>query len=460
MQRFLITTLAEYQTVFWAEVGVQLRELGFPVAFLSFDDRSSEMLASRGMKVYSATQVSPPPDVELDRTFKRFGVTKINHWLSHERFAFGITDSLTQRRKLAASLLAANEACCNWRGEGRVVMVQELGGFLSVVGSYFAARYNEVDNWFIEPSFFRGRMFFLRNDFAALQVPDEHDGPTPESVRLYLDETQRSGTIVIPKKDRHQYTTAWKKIVNLRNVRRLLVKMVDKYIHGKRQEFGYIGNHVSAHVSMIWNSFRLRSSYTPLEKADRFVYYPLHVPGDMALTLRSPHLLDQLAIIDLLCRSVPISHCVATKEHPAMVGAVDVARLQELLRRYDNLLLLPPATNNYEVLRKADGVVSINSKSGAEAALLGKPVLVLGDAFYRHSPLVNRLDNLQELPSALNNLLSHSQTGQDREAIGRYFAGVWSRSLPGELYVADPDNVRLFTNSLVRAVSPDWSLRC
>lgn len=460
MQRFLITTLAEYQTVFWVEVGVQLQTLGHTVAFLSFDDRSSEMLISRGLKVYSATNVSPPPDVELEATFERFGVTQVNHWLSHERFAFGIADSLTLRRKLAASLLAADAACRNWRAEGRVVMVQELGGFLSVVGSYFAARHNEIDNWFIEPSFFRGRMFFLRNDFAALQVPDDHKGPTPESVCLYLDETLRKGVIVIPQKDRHQYTTAWKKIVNLRNARRLLAKLVDKYINGKRQEFGHIGSHVTTHARMIWSSFRLRNHYTLLEKVDCFVYYPLHVPGDMALTLRSPHLLDQLALIDLLCRSVPASRRVAVKEHPAMVGAVDAVRLRGLLRRYDNLLLLPPATNNYEVLRKADGVVTINSKSGAEATLLGKPVLVLGDAFYCPSPLVKRLDCIQDLPRALNNLLIQPQTGVDREAIDRYFAAVWRRTLPGELYVAAPDNVRRFTNSLVEAVASDGPSRC
>lgn len=460
MQRFLITTLAEYQTVFWLEVGVQLQNLGHKVAFLSFDDRSSELLASHGFTVYSATQVSIPLDNELDAALERFGITQINHWISHERFAFGISDSLTQRRKLVASLLAADAACRSWGAEGRLVMVQELGGFLSVVGSFFAARHNEVDNWFIEPSFFRGRMFFLRNDFCALQVPDDHDGPIPESVHLYLDDTLRKGTIVIPKKDRHQYTTAWKKIVNLRNARRLVAKLVDKYIYGKHQEFGHIGNHMRTHARMLWNSFRLTGKYTPLEKADCFVYYPLHVPGDMALTLRSPHLLDQLMLIDLLCRSVPASHKVAVKEHPAMVGAVDAMRLRELLRRYDNLLLLPPTTNNYEVLRKAGGVVSINSKSGAEAALLGKPVLVLGDAFYAPSPLVRRLDRLQDLPSALNALLRGPQPAPDREAIGRYFAAVWRRCLPGELYVADPDNVQCFTYSLVQAVSPDEPLRC
>ena len=458
--RFLITTLAEYQTVFWLKVGLELKGLGHDAAFLSFDDRSSEMLAARGLKVYSATQASSPPEGELDAALQRFGVTQLNHWLSHERFAFGITDSLAQRRKLGATLLAADAACRDWGGGGRTAMVQELGGFLSVVGSYFAARHNDMDNWFIEPSFFRGRMFFLRNDFAAPKVLDDHQGPTPESMRQYLDDTLRKSAIVIPQKDRHQYTTARRKIINLRNARRLVEKLADKYIHGKRQEFGHIGSHVCTHARMLWSSIRLSGQYTPIEQADQFVYYPLHVPGDMALTLRSPHLLDQLALIDLLCRSVPVSHKVGVKEHPAMVGAVDAKRLRELLRCYDNLFLLPPTTNNYEVLRKADGVISINSKSGAEAALLGKPVLVLGDAFYRPSPLVRRLDRLQDLPEALSMLVEGPVVRPGRDAIERYFAAVWDKSLPGELYVADADNVRRFTQSLLQSITSASSFPC
>lgn len=450
----LISTLAEYQTVFWQAVGLRLAQLGQRAAFLSFDDRSSEMLAAQGLAVHPANAMPPPPDAELDATLQRFGVTRLNHWLSHERFAFGACDSLRQQRKLCAALLAADAACQAESAHGRPVLVQELGGFLSVVGAFFAARQHGIDHWFIEPSFFRGRLFFLRNAFAALQIPDDHTGPTPEPVRRYLEETLASGSIVIPEKDRHQYTSAWKKIVNLRNARRLVEKLVDKHVHGKRQEFGHIGSHVATHARMLASSQRLRRRYTSMDDAGRFIYYPLHVPGDVALTLRTPHLLDQLALIDLLCRSVPATHRVAIKEHPAMVGAVDAARLCRLLERYDNLRLLNPGTNNFEVLRRADAVVSINSKSGAEGVLLGKPVLVLGDAFYRPCPLVQTLERLQDLPQTIERLLaSPSPAANDGTAAQRYFCAVWQRTLPGELYSPGADNVSRFCDSLLRTVA-------
>jgi hypothetical protein len=201
------------------------------------------------------------------------------------------------------------------------------------------------------------------------------------------------------------------------------------------------------------NSRLLGASYIPLETIDRFVYYPLHVPGDMALTLRTPHLLDQLSLVDQLCRSVPASHRVAIKEHPAMVGAVDSKRLLALSRRYDNLILLPPSTNNYAVLRRCDAVVSINSKSGVEGALVGKPVVVLGDAFYTNSPIVYTVDRVQDLPIALARVLSGAAAGATSAVVEKYLAGVWRRSYPGELYANDAGNVGRFLQSMLAAVT-------
>jgi hypothetical protein len=452
-QRLLITTLAEYQTVFWVEVGVLLAKEGHDVTFLSFDDRSTEMLQKRGCRVHSATSPPQLSDDEVDRVFNNFGITHINHWLSHERFAFDNGDSAALRRKFAAALVASDQACKEVLARGPAMLIQELGGFLSVVGAFHAARVNGMDNWFIEPSFFRGRLFFLRNSFMALRIPDDHLGPVPEELRRYLKDTMDSGAIVVPQKDRHQYTTAWKKIVNLRNARRLITKLVDKHWYGKRQEFGHIGSHVRTHASMLLSSRRLRGSYTPLEVSGRFVYYPLHVPGDMALTLRTPHLLDQLSLVDQICRCVPASHRVAIKEHPAMVGAVDADRLLALLRRYDNLILLPPSTNNYAVLRRCDAVVSINSKSGAEGALIGKPVIVLGDAFYSNSPIVRTVERVQDLPTALTVVLSGEDTGAAPDVVDRYLSAVWMRSHPGELYVPDSNNVAQFIASMLVAVT-------
>jgi hypothetical protein len=452
----LITTLAEYQTRFWAAVGQELQRRALPVAFLSFDDRSTTMLREMGFDTYCLDPADVTRDVSdatLGVALDRFGITNFPFWSSHERFTFGLRDA-ELRRKLLEYLSLVERVCTRVTAKGhRGVMVQELGGFLSVIASYYAARRAGIDNWFIEPAFFRGKLFFLKNSFAAPKVSQPVEDAVSPEVSKYLADTLASGAIVVPQKDSHQYTTAFRKVLNGRNAVRLFQKLLDKYVLGKRQEFGYIGRYVSLHARMLWNSLRLRGHYTPLAEAGRIVYYPLHVPGDMALTLRSPQYLDQLALIDLVLRSVPHTHRVAVKEHPAMIGAVDSARLIELKRRYDNLVLLPPSTNNYQVIRAADLLVSVNSKSGAEAALLGKPVLVLGDAFYRHSPLVRALDDPGQLRAAIGEMLQASARPVSQDQAARYFEAVWRGCHPGELYVCDEANVRVFVDSMLAGIS-------
>ncbi len=93
------------------------------------------------------------------------------------------------------------------------------------------------------------------------------------------------------------------------------------------------------------------------------------------------------------------------------------------------------------------GVISINSKSGAEAVLLGKPTLVLGDAFYRNAPLVTPIDSILEV--GLNMHLFDDQREIDKKQIEEYFQSIWDASFPGELYAADPKNVKTFCSNIL-----------
>lgn len=443
----LIVTLAEYQTVFWLNFARALEGTALEPCFLSFDDRSSEMIERAGFPLVSASAIPMPANV--DEVISRASIVSTAREMAHERFAFNRTDTEAMRQKLAWAIVAGEAAIADARRDGaEVIMLQEVGGFLSVIGAYYAARASGIDNWFIEPSFFRGRLLLTRNSFGAPKIA-AGDGAVDPAMTDYITATLKAGSLVIPIKDAHHYSAAINKIVNFRNAKRLVQKVADKYIFRQRQEFGFIGHHVASHVRMVLNSRALRKHYTPLEALDRFIYYPLHVPGDMALTLRSPEYLDQLALVDFLCRSLPDGYKLALKEHPAMVGAIASDRVIELLKRYDNLALLPPTTNNYAVMRKAGAVVTVNSKSGAEAGLLGKPVFVLGDAFYRDAPFAIPVETLRDLPAMLDARLGKDQAAPAVPAHIDWFANAWRDSRPGELYVRDMEGARTFAQSIV-----------
>lgn len=456
-EAILITTLAAYQTRFWIPVAQRLRDAGRDVHLLAFDDRSAEMAEAQGIPVVnmyrSGLQGGAPIDDEniFAKRVADYGLDGTNFLFSHERVTFGIRDTAALRRRFMI-YTNAMEAVLDrlTTGGKRVVAVQELGGFLSVIACFYAARKRGIVNWFIEPSFFRGRLYYTPDSFSA---PDTMPAPAETvsaDVRAYLDDTLRQRAIVIPQKDQHQYLAAFKKIANARNARRLVEKLWDQFALGKHQEFGHNLRHARMHAAMAYGARRLRKLYRPIPDGP-FVYYPLHVPADMALTLRSPEYLDQVATIDFLLRTIPDSHVLVVKEHPAQIGAIPAERLFALARRFDNFVLLPPQTNNYAVLGRADAVVSVNSKSGAEAVLLGKPVVVMGDAFYRSCPLVFAVDRLKDVPQRLRGALGAPSF--DPAVAAPYFETAWRQSYPGELYVDSPQQLDTFAASLLSAIA-------
>ena len=448
----VFVALALKQAEFYTTVAEELRDRGIRCAIISLHEPSLQMMRSRGIPAINFYWHKPAtdsmPDADARRIIGGYGIDNLQRLLTHEKRVYEVTDSDFLTRKFAASLVgmeASLRAAREQVGDD-IVLVQELGGFLSVIAAFFAAQRNGLPNIFIEPSFFRGRLFFARDTFSAPLVPAT-GRPASGEVEHYIATTLEEQRIVIPHKDRAEYQQPIRKILNRRNIWRLVEKSMQKYVRGEREEFGFIGTYVRKHLRMLSQAARLKRSYGSIPGGVPYVYYPLHVPGDFALTIRSPEYLDQFALIDYIARNLPPTHVLAVKEHPAMVGAFAVNRMRELLRLNDNVVILSPSENNLSVIRDAAAVITVNSKSGAEALLLGRPVVVLGDAFYRPSRLVTKLDSLSDLAVAIRTSLT--QPPLDARAVRSFFQGVWDNSFPGELYNPERENCGTFADSLL-----------
>ncbi len=450
----ILTTLAEYQTIFWIDVCQSLKKSGYDVVILSFDDRSCELMDDVGIKNKNIPKIAKSfirklSADELISVFLQFDIDNINFWESHERLLFKIYDKRKLDQKFASYLLAIDDVFSRLvMNLDNVILIQELGGFISVLASMFVARKRSIDNYFMEPAFFKGRLFTLKNTLYAPYIPSTLERSISQELRDYISSAISEQSIVVPEKDKHHYNKAIQKLANIGNVKRLMQKLLDQYIHKKHQEFGHNWVYVGLHIRMFINALRLRKKYSTLSDCKTFIYFPFHVPNDVAITLRSPEYFDQLALVEFLVRTLPSGMNIAVKEHPAMIGAIDSTRLASMLKKYDNLKLIAPSVNNYNVLNKANAVVSINSKSGAEAAMLGKPVLVLGNAFYENSPLVNRIESLRDFPKVIRNIEPVLADG-----IEPYFQTVWNHTSEGELYVNNSDNIKNITHTLINIAS-------
>jgi hypothetical protein len=454
----IFTSLAGNQTAFFSKLSKELGKKNIDCHVINFHETSNKILEEDGIDHYNIYDYFPNADLKNAATLFREYISKYkignpNLLFSHERTNFNITRSDELKLKYVNYLHALEkitESIISKNQNQNITVIQETGGFASLISMYYISRYFELDHWFLEPSFFKGRIFATKNSIYAPEVIQENISNVSQELIDYLDKTKRQKDIVIPVKDKSHYQSPWKKILNSYNLKRLFIKSYEKHVLKKREEFSYIFHHVKTYVRMYLNKMRLGSHYQQLPNS-KYIYFPFHVPGDVALTIRTPEFLDQYSLIDYLARIIPLDYKLVIKEHPARVGAVAPSRILEILKNYDNVALLDPTINTYDILENMDLLITINSKTGAEAISNGKRVITMGDAFYKRSSLTTFENNLTRLPATIQKCLQQSE--KDESEVTAYLQNIWDQSFPGEIYSTTDDKIQQFADGLINAVN-------
>jgi hypothetical protein len=442
----VFTSLAMNQTLFFRMVGDELKKMGITPYYICFHDRSHELLLSKGERSFSIfdfQRAHPIANNEVEESFekicKKHKFPGDRNFLIHEKVTFNLKDTFALKKKIFYYTSALEEIFGSIP-TAKPLVVQELGGFTSLVSTYYVSRSLGFDHHFLEPSFFKGRYFSILNSFESKDIY-KLATQVQTQVRDYLDKTLSEKRIVIPSKDTHHYWGLRKKIINFYNLKRFVQKVLDKYLLRKKEEFSYIFSFTWRHLKMFFKKSYFQRYYSEIPQKP-FIYYPLHVPMDAALTLRSPSCLDQYSLIEEIARAIPADYLLCFKEHPAMVGVIDLQRTKDLMEKNSNIVFLDPSINNYEVLDKTSLIVTVNSKTGAEALLKQKRVIVMGDAFYRNCPLLHKIKDRKNLAAEIAETLKSAAPHKDD--VFKYFQSVWDATYSGEIYSTELEHVRGF----------------
>jgi len=459
----VFATLAFNQTKYFVALCKELRKSGIDTSIISFHEDSNSYMEENGIRYFN---VFPLATAEMEKasqidsafsaTMGKYKIECPTILLSHEKTTFDLTDDTKLKLKFIGYFKAVEQiiSLLKMETQSQIIVFQELGGFASILATFYVARSKNINHFFMEPSFFRGRMFFVKNSLLA-HKPKNTAVSISDEVQNYLLETSTNRRIVIPKKDASHYQHPIFKILNRHNTKRLFQKLFSKYFLRRQEEFSHIGQFVYRHIRMLTNRFRFNRFYNSIPNS-KFIYYPFHVPMDVALTIRAPLYLDQHFLIDYIARNIPSDYKLVIKEHPAMIGVISHQKTKDLLHRNGNVVLLNPNINNHEVMGKMDLLITINSKTGAESLMRCKRVICLGDAFYNQSKAVNYVTDINNFYSKVNSTLS--QPEPQKATIESFFQNVWNETYPGELYYCDSDNISESAKSVVAcSFSNKWS---
>lgn len=152
----------------------------------------------------------------------------------------------------------------------------------------------------------------------------------------------------------------------------------------------------------IWRGISDLTS-TP-RNGEKYAYYPLHYEPELATLLLSPFYYEQLMLIKLIARSLPLEFTLYVKEHPAMYGRRARSFYKDLLK-IPNVRIFDAKASGFEAIKNARIITTITGTAGWEACLLGKPVITFGEVFYNELSFVKRVHNIETLPGLIRKQL-------------------------------------------------------
>ncbi|MCD8571095.1 MAG: capsular biosynthesis protein [Alphaproteobacteria bacterium] len=157
-------------------------------------------------------------------------------------------------------------------------------------------------------------------------------------------------------------------------------------------------------ITIPYKSWRLsqRDDYARLDdlKNTPYLYFPLHVDPEASTMLLAPDFTNQISVIEAISKSMPSSLQLFVKEHPNMNGRRPNG-FYDAIAALPSVRLVDPTITGRDALALSKGVVTITGTAGWEAALLGKPSVILGDAHFRQFDSAEFCPELSHLEEAI-----------------------------------------------------------
>ena len=293
----------------------------------------------------------------------------------------------------------------------------------------------------------------LKNAYAAMQeVPEDLDA----EVDAYLREVRERGV-------KYEGAILFRRdlmLAKLRQAPRRLVSAFRADLARRRDPVQRNDPHIPANLPTAWytnvvhplRTFRLGRRLPLLgmeELAGQgdFAFYPMHFEPEVSLQVFGRPFQNQIEVVRNLALSLPVGTRLLVKEHPRSLGFRKESYYRRLLD-IPNVRLVDPFMPTIEIVRRARLIAVVSGSVGLEAAIVGKPVLVLGQTPYTLMPetMVQQAGNLNCLSEQIESLMK--QFRPDEDSLRRYVAALLSISVPVNLYTnlltkqgryADPD---------------------
>lgn len=258
----------------------------------------------------------------------------------------------------------------------------------------------------------------IQNYIEKNDIPKKFYGQAQTFLNNFRAEPHPHWDMSLPKKQPLNRSKQFKFLLPknfFNNLTTLAKKIYDHYTKKDRFDYDYIGpwNYLrDSFRRKIRNLIGANDLYDQFDPHENFAFYPLHYEPEIAISLFAPFFTDQIQLIKLIARSLPVGHKLYVKEHPAMVVYRPRSYYKEL-KKIPNIKLINPTVTSFEIMPYAKLVTTITGTAGWEATLLKKPVITFGDVFYNQLSFVKNCRTPEQLPYLIKAQIENFQYSED-----------------------------------------------
>ncbi len=180
------------------------------------------------------------------------------------------------------------------------------------------------------------------------------------------------------------------------------------YTYYGRTKFNVITKTFKFILQKKFREFFMKSKLiTQIEIPTPFVYFPMSVDMERNVLIDAPFYTNQIEMIRIVAKSLPVNYKLVVKENPAQVlrewrPISDYNKISSI----PNVILVHPSVRGQDLIRNSSLVISLAGASPLEANFYGKPSIVFGNVVYSLLPCVLKVTNLEDLPVLIKTALS------------------------------------------------------
>jgi hypothetical protein len=171
--------------------------------------------------------------------------------------------------------------------------------------------------------------------------------------------------------------------------------------------------------------------YQKVDYSKKYFFFPLQFAEEAQQMLREPFI-DQYRLIKTISKVLPSDTLLYVKTHPHMQGIdISLGKLNEVAK-LPNVRIIHHDENPVKLTVNSIGLMTINSTTGFEAIVLGKPVIAFGHDWYVKDGIVTVIRDLMQLRDMILDITINPSKYIDEDKRREFVSGYLKQFIPIE----------------------------